>query len=55
MTSCRDVIEGATRSEDEVGRRNKQEWTDCVQSDIRGLGIAGDWKETALGAEAGVG
>ena len=25
----------------------KKEWTDCVQSDIRAFGIAGDWKATA--------
>ena len=27
------------------------EWTECVQSDIRAFGIAGDWKATALKAE----
>ena len=26
----------------------EKEWTDCVQSDIRAFGIAGDWKATAL-------
>ena len=25
----------------------EKEWTDCVQSDIRAFGIAGDWKTTA--------
>ena len=30
----------------------EKEWTDCVQSDIRAFGIAGDWKATAL--QAGV-
>ena len=30
----------------------EKEWIDCVQSDIRAFGIAGDWKATAL--EAGV-
>ena len=35
--------------EDGVGK--KKEWTDCVQSDIRVFGIAGDWKATALKAE----
>ena len=29
----------------------EKEWTDCVQSDIRAFGIAGDWKATALKAE----
>ena len=29
----------------------KKEWTDCVQSDIRVFGIAGDWKAMALEAE----
>ena len=26
-------------------------WTDCVQSDIRAIGITGDWKTTALETE----
>ena len=37
-----------------VGRRRRKkekEWTDCVQTDIRAFGIAGDWKATALKAE----
>ena len=34
------------------GRGGKEkEWTDCVQSDVRAFGIAGDWKATALAAE----
>ena len=33
------------------GRKEKEEWTDCVQSDIRAFGIAGDWKATALKTE----
>ena len=38
-------LEGAARR----GRGGKEkEWTDCVQSDIRAFGIAGDWKATAL-------
>ena len=37
--------------EDGVG---KEEWTDCVQSDIRAFGITGDWKATALEAEVWV-
>ena len=42
-------LEGAVRR----GRGGKEkEWTDCVQSDIRAFGIAGDWKATAL--QAGV-
>ena len=37
------------------GRDGKEkEWTDCVQSDIRAFGIAGDWKATALKAEVWV-
>ena len=37
------------------GRGGKEkEWTDCVQSDIRAFGIAGDWKATALEAEVWV-
>ena len=32
----------------------EKEWTDCVQGDIRALGIAGDWKATALKAEVWV-
>ena len=38
-------LEGAVRR----GRGGKdKEWTDCVLSDIRAFGIAGDWKATAL-------
>ena len=37
-------LEGAVRR----GRGGKEkEWTDCVQSDIRTFGIAGDWKAIA--------
>ena len=37
------------------GRGGKEkEWTNCVQSDIRAFGIAGDWKATALKAEVWV-
>ena len=44
-------LEGAVRR----GRGGKEkEWTDCVQSDIRTFGIAGDWKATALNAEVWV-
>ena len=44
-------LEGAVRR----GRGGKEkEWTDCVQSDIRVYGIAGDWKPTALKAEVWV-
>ena len=44
-------LEGAARR----GRGGKEkEWIDCVQSDIRGFGIAGDWKATALKAEVRV-
>ena len=44
-------LEGAVRR----GRGGKEkEWTDCVQSDIRASGIAGDWKTMALKAEVWV-
>ena len=44
-------LEGAVRR----GRGGKEkEGTDCVQSDIRASGIAGDWKATALKAEVWV-
>ena len=44
-------LEGAVRR----GRGGKEkQWTDCVQSDIRAFGIAGDWKATALKAEVWV-
>ena len=44
-------LEGAVRR----GRGGKEkEWTDCVQSDIRAFGMAGDWKTTALKAEVWV-
>ena len=34
----------------EDGGGEEKERTDCVQSDIRAFGIAGDWKATALKA-----
>ena len=38
-------LEGAVRR----GRGGKEkEWTDCVQGDIRALGLTGDWKAMAL-------
>ena len=42
-------VKGAVRR----GRGGKENelWTDCVQSDIRAFGIAGNWKTTALKAE----
>ena len=44
-------LEGAVRR----GRGGKEkEWIDCIQSDIRAFGIAGDWKATALKAEVWV-
>ena len=44
-------LEGAVRR----GRGEKEnEWTDCVQNDIRVFGIAADWKATALKAEVWV-
>ena len=37
------------------GRGGKEEeWTDCVQSDIRPFGITGDWKAMVLKAEVWV-
>ncbi|CAN0328871.1 unnamed protein product, partial [Ascophyllum nodosum] len=39
-------LEGAVRRG--RGGKEKEWWTDCVQSDIRAFGIAGDWKATAL-------
>ena len=44
-------LEGAVRRE-RGGK--KKEWTDCVQSDVRAFGIAGEWKATALEAEVWV-
>ena len=41
-------FEGAVRKG--LGGKEK-DWTDCVQSDIRVFGIAGDWKAAALEAE----
>ena len=41
-------LEGALRR-GQVGK--EKEWTDCVQSDIRAFGVAGDWKATALEVE----
>ena len=32
----------------------EKEWTDCVQSDIRAFGIAGDWKAMVLKTEVWV-
>ena len=44
-------LEGAVRR----GRGGKEkEWTDCVQSDIRTFGIAGDWEAPALKIEVWV-
>ena len=44
-------LEGAVRR----GRGGKEEeWTDCVQSNIRAFVITGDWKATALKAEVWV-
>ena len=41
-------LEGAVHR----GRGGKEkEWTDCVQSDIRAFGMAGDWKAMAIKAE----
>ena len=44
-------LEGAVRRR--WGGKEKK-WTDCVQSDVRAFGIAGDWKATALEAEVWV-
>ena len=41
-------LEGAVRR----GRGGEEkQWIDCIQSNIRAFGIAGDWKATALKAE----
>ena len=37
-----------------LGAKEKEEWTVCVQSDIRAFGITGDWKATVLKAEVWV-
>ena len=41
-------LEGAVRRGQSV---KEKEWNDCVQSDTRAFGIAGDWKATALEAD----
>ena len=44
-------LEGAVQR----GRDGKEkEWTDCLQSDIRAFGIAGDWKATESEADVWV-
>ena len=49
------IVFGNLESAVRRGRGGKEkEWTDCVQSDIRAFGIAGDWKATALKAEVRV-
>ena len=45
-------LEGAVRRG--RGGKEKEEWIDCVQSDIRAFSIAGDWKATALNAKVWV-
>ena len=42
-------LEGAVRRG--RGGKEKEEWTDCAQSDIRAFGITGGRKPTALKAE----
>ena len=37
------------------GVKEKEEWINCVQSDIRAFGITGDLKATRLKAEVWVG
>ena len=44
-------LEGAVRRG--VGGKEK-DWTDCVQCDIRALGITGDWTATASKVEVWV-
>ena len=39
-------------SKKRTGREGERVCIDCVQSDVRGFGIVGDWKATVL--EAGV-
>ena len=49
------IVFGSLEVAVRTGRGGKEkEWTDCVQSDIRAFGIAGDWKATALKAEVWV-
>ena len=49
------IVFGNLESAVRRGRGGKEkEWTDCIQSDIRAFGIAGDWKATALKAEVWV-
>ena len=49
------IVFGNLEGEVRRGRGGKEkEWTDCIQSDIRAFGIAGDWKATALKAEVWV-
>ena len=44
-------LEGAVQR----GRSGEgEEWTDCVQSDIRAFGITGEWKATDLKAKVWV-
>ena len=46
------IVFGKLESAVRRGRGGKEKgWTDCVQSNIRAFGIAGDWKATALKAE----
>ena len=66
MTSANDTVfpNMVVRTQNRICRRNlsvikqilkeKEEWTDCVQSDTRAFGIAGDWKGTVLKAEVWV-
>ena len=45
------IMFGTLESAVRIGRSGKEkEWTNCVQSDIRAFGIAGEWKATALKA-----
>ena len=49
------IVFGSLESAVRRGRGGKEkEWTNCVQSDIRAFGIAGEWKVTALKAEVWV-
>ena len=49
------IVSGNREGVVQRGRRGKEKecggQIDCVQSDVRAFGIAGDWKTTALKAE----
>ena len=49
------IMFGKLDGEVRRGRGGKEkEWTNCIQSDIRAVGITGNWKAMALKAEVWV-